>query len=486
MTQPVDQDKRLAADKSDGLSVPSAETPPQAIPHDQPTAASDALARWLKPNPTALPKAPNSDVAGAVRLGLWLLTVGFGGFLLWATLAPLDEGVPAQGVLTVGSKRKSIEHLAGGLIEKIVVREGQHVDAGDELVMLNEVQGKAALNATLSQWRSAAATVARLKAERDGARQIHFPPELAKEGNEPDVGAILKAQRDLLVSRRLALDGELRIIRESARGLESQLASLDQLKAGREKQIQLFTNQLSNFQKLNRQGFVSQNQLLDIERQLAEIQSKQGEDLANIGAVNARLVEFRMKDQQRVFEFRREVETQLADAQKEESGQTERLTSLRDSFQRLAIRAPVAGTVVDVAISTVGGVVKPGERIMDIVPDGDDLVVEAQLPPQYIDRVHGKLPADVHFDAYVSLTNRPVLAGEVEVVSADVMTDPRSGLQHYNLRVRITAAEMKKNSNLKLYPGMQCTVMIKTGERSFMSYLLRPLLRRFTTALIEH
>lgn len=448
------------------------------------TDRNDRLATWLKPIATPLPTAPNTDYAGAVRFGLWLLIVGFGGFLLWAIFAPLDEGVPAQGVLAVDSKRKRIEHLAGGLIEKIVVREGQHVKAGDELVLLNEVQGKAALNATRSQWRIAAATVARLEAERD-SRAIRFPDDLSAERADVEVKAVIGAQIDLYRSRRNALDGELRIIRESAKGLESQLASLDKLKAGREKQIMLFTEQLNNFQKLNRQGFVSQNQLLDIERQLAEIQSKQGEDLANIGAINARLAEFRMRDQQRMMEYRREVETQLTEAQKELSAQSERLAALRDSFERLAIRAPVAGTVVDVAVSTVGGVVKPGDRIMDIVPDGDDLVAEAQLPPQYIDRVHAGLPADVHFDAYVSLASRPTLAGEVDVVSADVITDPRSGIQHYSLRVRIPAAETGKIRDLKLFPGMQCTVMIKTGERSFMSYLMRPLMRRFDTALKE-
>jgi protease secretion system membrane fusion protein len=463
------------------LKLDSGSQAPATLPPTQ----TDGLTAWLKPNPAPLPKVPNVDVAGAVRLGLWILGVGFGGFLLWATLAPLDEGVPAQGILAVDSKRKRIDHLAGGLVEKIMVREGQHVMAGDELVLLNEVQGKAALNATLSQWRIAAATVARLEAERDGSRQIQFPAELTAGRTDPEVKAAIRAQLDLFRSRRNALEGELRIIRESARGLESQLASLDKLKAGREKQIRLFTEQLANFEKLNRQGFVSQNQLLDIERQLAEIQSKQGEDLANIGGINARLAEFRMRDQQRLMEFRREVETQLSEAQKELATQAERLTSLRDSFQRLAIRAPVSGTVVEVAVSTVGGVVKPGDRIMEIVPDGDDLVVEAQLPPQYIDRVHPGLAADVHFDAYVSLANRPVLPGQVDVVSADVITDQRSGVQYYSLRIRIPASETSKVRSLKLFPGMQCTVMVKTGERSFMNYLMRPILRRFTTALSE-
>jgi HlyD family type I secretion membrane fusion protein len=467
------------------MSLPT--TPTQSLPAQLAATelqSSDALASWLRPQAGALPKHPNADYASSVRRGLRWLILGFGGFLLWATLAPIDEGVPANGVLAVDSKRKRIDHLAGGLVEKILVKEGQRVKAGEDLVLLNEVQGKAALNATLSQWRIATATVARLEAERDGQRKIAYPAELTAD-KDPEVRSAIRAQNDLFASRRSALDGELRIIRESARGLEGQLASLDKLKAGREKQIALFTEQLNKFQQLNRQGFVSQNQLLDIERQLAEIQSKQGEDLSNIGGINARLAEFRMRDQQRLMEFRREVETLLAEAQKELATQAERLTSLRDSYSRLAIRAPVAGTVVDVAVSTVGGVVKPGDRIMDIVPEGEDLVVEAQLPPQYIDRVHAGLPADVHFDAYVSLANRPVLAGELQVVSADVMTDPRSGVQFYTMRVTIPAAETGKVKNLKLFPGMQCTVMVKTGERSFLNYLLRPILRRFTTALSE-
>lgn len=443
------------------------------------------LAAWLRPRDALMPTAPNGDVAGAVRLGLWLLIVGFGGFLVWATLAPLDEGVPAQGMLAVDSKRKRIDHLTGGLVEKILVKEGQRVKAGEELLLLNEVQGKAALNATASQWHVALASVARLEAERNGALRIEYPAELTTDLTA-EVKAVTKAQSDLLRSRRQALEGELRIIRESARGLKGQLTSLDKLKAGREKQISLLTERLDNFRKLNGQGFVSQNQLMDIEQQLAEIQSKQGEDLANIGSINARLAEFQMRDQQRLMEYRQEVETLLAEAKKELATQAERHTSSRDFFQRLSIRAPVAGTVVDIAVSTVGGVVKPGDRLMDIVPEGDDLVVEAQLSPQYIDRVHAELPASVHFDAYVSRASRPVLSGTVEVVSADSMTDPRSGAQYYTMRVRIPAHEAERTDNLKLVPGMQCTVMVKTGERSMMAYLLRPLFRRFTTAMTEY
>jgi HlyD family type I secretion membrane fusion protein len=450
------------------------------------TAAPDGLANWLQPQATPLPTSPNADYTGAVRLGLWILGAGLGGFLLWATLAPLDEGVPAQGVLAVESKRKRIDHLAGGLVEKILVREGQHVQEGEVLIVLNETQAKAALNSSESQWRNAAAAEARLKAERDGLGAIVFPPELLRAKGDPEAAAAMRAQEGMFRSRRTALEGELRILRESARGLESQLRSLDVLKAGRERQVALFTEQLDSFRILNKQGFVSRNHSLDMERQLAEIQSKQSEDLANIGAISARLAELRMRETQRMVEYRREVETQMAEAQREASTLAERLAGMRDTFVRLAIRAPVSGSVVDVTTHTVGGVVKPGERIMDIVPDGDDLIVEARIPPQYIDRVHAGMAADMHFDSYASLAKRPVIRGTVAVVSADALIDQRSGIPYYSMRVSIPISELNGQDGVKLQPGMNGTVMIKTGERSLLAYLLRPLVRRFSSALSEH
>lgn len=431
------------------------------------------------------PRLPNADHASPMRWAMWLLIVGFGGFVLWASLAPLDEGVPTPGVVDVDTKRKRVEHLMGGLVERILVKEGQQVQAGQDLVVLNEVQGKAALDSVRSQWLVASATVARLEAERDGAPAVRFPKALETD-RTADVQAALKAQRDVLAARRRSLEGELRIVRESTKGLQAQLASLAQLKAGREKQVNLFKDQLARFEALQQQGFVSQNQLLDIERQLSEVQSKQAEDLSNIAATNARLAEFQMRDQQILNDYRKETEAQLTEAQKELSLQTERMKGLSDNFDRLVIKAPVAGTVVDVAVNTVGGVVKPGERVMDIVPQGEELVVEARLSPQFIDRVHPGLPADVQFDAYVSMAKRPRVAGVVETVSADVMTEPRTGVPYYSVRVRIKPDELASLKGAKLFAGMQCSVTIKTGERTMMTYLLRPLLQRTGGALLEY
>lgn len=427
---------------------------------------------------------PDADYRRATRAGLWLLVAGFGSFLLWALLAPLDEGIPAPGGISFESSRKRVDHAAGGIIEKILVREGQQVESGQDLILLNEVQAQAALNATRKQWQIALATEARLIAERNGAAKMTLPPELS-DTTDSDVVSAVRAQSELFRARRSALSGELSIIRESARGLEAQLKSLDQLKAGREKQIQLFAEQLASFTKLREQGFVSRNQLLEIERQLAEVQSRQSEDLANIAGINARLSEFRMRSAQREVEYRKEVETELSELQRELAALGERLAAQRDIHQRLTIQAPVAGTVMDLAYHTVGGTIKPGERILDIVPTGDALIFEAQLPPQYIDRIHADLPAEVLLDAFMARADQPVVKGRVAVVSGDVLTDARTGNRYYALRVTVSGEELAKLRGLQLRPGMQGTVMIRTGERSLMNYLLRPLLRRFSTALGE-
>jgi protease secretion system membrane fusion protein len=424
---------------------------------------------------------PDADYRRPLRFGAGLLVFGFGGFLAWAALAPLEEAVPASAVVSVDGKRKRIEHLDGGLVEKILVSEGEPVREGQELVILNEVQSKAALSALQSQWRVARATEARLAAEREGLKAVEFPAELR---DDAEAAATLLAQAQLFRSRRGALEGELRILGESVRGLEQQLATLEELRRGRQKQVRLFREQMASFQKLSGQGFVSRNHVLEQERQLAELLGRQSEDLAAMAGIRARLAEFRMRGAQRETEYRREVETQLAEVQKEAATLAERVAAQRDAHARLAIRAPVAGTVVDLAATTVGGVVKPGDRLLDIVPAGDEVVAEARLAPQYVDRVRPGLPVNLHFDAYMSRAERPVVAGIVAVVSADALTDAKSGQPYYAMRISVPA--QARLGDVPLLPGMQATAMVKTGERSLLVYLARPLLRRFTPALAEH
>jgi len=420
-----------------------------------------------------------------IRLGMRIILVALGGFFLWAGTAPLDEGIPAPGVLAVESKRKQVAHLSGGIVGKILVKDGQRVRAGDELIKLDATQANAALRTAEQRWWTALATAARLQAEAAGAAGITWPRELQMRRGESTIDAIVATQQDVFRTGRTASAGEIGIIREAQRGLEIQLHSLDALKASRERQVTLFTEQVASAKTLREQGYVSRNQALDIERQLAEIQSRQSEDLANISAVNARLADLRMRETQYRVNQRREAEAALADVRNDLGSLGQQVAALRDTHDRLAVRAPVSGTVVDLAVTTLGGVVKPGDRLLDIVPDEEDLIVEARLDPRYIDRVHPGLPAELRLDAYLNRAMGPLVAGEVRLVSADAIRDERTGAVFYSLQVTIPAAQRARLGAARLQSGMLCSVMIKTGERTLLTYLTRPLVRRFSDSLTE-
>lgn len=437
--------------------------------------------------PTSSPGSrdwPDTDCRPPLRLGAGLLVAGFGALILWSALAPLDEGVPAQGVVTVESSRKRVEHLTGGIVGQVLVREGQQVRAGQDLVRLEETQARTAFSQTEAQWAATLALQARLVAERDGADKVDFPLVLKElASRDAAVAALLQSQEGLFRSRQQALRGNLHIIAESVRGLEAQLASLARLRHGRERQVSLFNERLESFMRLKDEGFISRHYLLEVERELAEIQSRQSEDLSNIAGVEARLADFRLRGQQAEVEFRRDVEQQLTEARRELANLEERLVAQRDSLARMVVTAPATGTVIDLAVHTVGEIVQPGGRLLDIVPTGERLMIEAKAEPRYVDRLHPGLPVQVHIDAYANRANRPVLEGIVEVVSADALPDPQTGLPHYTIRVGLTPPS--GGAAIRLEPGMQASVLVRTGERPLLVYLFRPLLRRFDSALKE-
>ena len=420
-----------------------------------------------------------------IRTGWRVILFGFGSFLAWGSLAPLDQGIPAAGVIASESSRKQVSHVTGGIIEQIAVKEGQLVKKGDLLVRLDEAQSLANLKAAQSQWWTALAVESRLQAEIQRRPSLALPEALREQANLPEIAAILKTQKNVLQARRAASAGEMRLIRESKRGLENQLRSLQNLKTSRERQVALFDEQMASARSLQAQGYLSRNQALDVERQLSEVHSRQSEDLSNINAIQARLAELELRESQYLIDQRREIEAELAEVRRDLTALAERVAAFSDTHERLAIRAPVSGTIVNLAVATVGGVLKSGDRVLDIVPDGDELIVEAKVDPRYIDRIYAGLQADLRFDAYLDAFQRPIVAGDVEVVSADTMSDEKTGVTYYKVRVTIPPTERELLSSLKLQPGMPCTVMIKTGEHSLLTYLVQPLMRRFVGALAE-
>jgi protease secretion system membrane fusion protein len=370
----------------------------------------------------------NTDETHHARMGWWIVIVGVGGFMLWASLAPLDKGVPLSGTVAVASSRKAIQHPTGGIIEEILVKEGHTVKAGQILITMNATQAKALAEISRVQYFTARAVEARLTAERDGAGSIRFPSEMEDAMDDPRVMANINLQNQLFVSRRNAIQGELRILKE----------------------------QLDSMRDLADEGYVARNRMLDIER--LYFQQKQT--------------------------YQKEVGTQLAEAQKEAEGLRTRLVSQDFDLANVEVRAPVDGTVVGLSVFTRGGVIAPGFKLMEIVPSEDALVVEGQVPVHLIDKVHPDLKVELIFSAFnQNLT--PHVPGIVTHVSADRLIDEVSRLPYYQIKAKVAPEGMKMISNLQVRPGMPVELFVKTGERTLLNYLLKPILDHIKMAMTE-
>lgn len=428
------------------------------------------------------------DERSIVRFGLLTLLFGFGGFILWSALAPLDEGVPGVGVVVVDSKRKTIQHLKGGIVESIEVREGARVAAGDVLLRLNDKEIKAQLEIARGQYWTVKAIEARLLAERDNVASVKFPVEMAEAAKgDPRVMEAMRAQTQLFLARRSALQNELGSMEESISGLREQIRGLDSVEAGKKKQIDLLESEVAALRGLVEEGFVPRNKLYELERILADLSGTRGNDLASIARARTGISEIQLRKSLRLQDFRKEVEAQITDAQRDVGIQLDRLTALTDEFERTVIRAPASGSVVGLEAHTIGGVIRPGDRIMDIVPEGDVLIIEAQLPVSLIDKVQVGQLANVHFQIVMKGGKQPAIQGKLIQVSADRLTEQRSGVPYYSARIQITPAgesELKLH-NMTPQAGMQTDVVIVTGERTVLEYLMRPLMSRMVSGMKE-
>lgn len=428
------------------------------------------------------------DVTKWMRIGIALLVLGMGGFLVWAATAPLDEGVPVPGIITVEAKRKTVQHLSGGIVRKIHVTESQSVKEGDVLIELDDTQARANFEFARQTYLALLATEGRLLAEQRGAPRIEFHPDLSSPDNAAAARSYFAGQRQLFDTRRGALAGDIGILNESAAGQEESLKGLTAQLASRRSQSGLLQEQLGGTRDLVKEGYLPRNAQLEQERSAAELSAVISELQASIQRTRSAVSELKLRAAQRRREYLREVETQLADVRRDVAANAERLTAAREDLRRTVIHAPADGQVVGLTVFTVGGVVGPGEQLMDIVPIGDALLLEARVPPHLIDRVRAGLRADIHFQGFV---NQPQLVAEGSVVSvsADLLSDApgagQPGMAYYLARVRVTPAGMKKLGRHQMQPGMPADVVIKTGERTMLTYLLKPLLQRLAVSLKE-
>ena len=353
--------------------------------------------------PVAGPAASNVlslDDRKYSRLGWLLVLGGFAGFIGWAALAPLDKGVAVSGKVMVSGHRKTVQHQSGGIVERIEVKEGDRVSAGQVLLRLNETPLRTQMQSLRSQYLGSLASEARLNAERDGASDIVFDPQLQALASEPDVAASLALQRQLFSSRRQALSMEQQGIAETIAGSEAQLRGTRDSQASKRQQRSALNEQLQGLRELARDGYIPRNRLLDSERLYAQIDGSIAEDFGRIGQLQRQILELRLRIRQSSEDFQKDLRSQLADTRIRTEDLRNRLASAEFELANSQVRAPAAGVVVGLEVYTEGGVIKPGQPLMDIVPQDEPLLVEARVPVQLVDKVHPGLPVELMFSAF--------------------------------------------------------------------------------------
>ncbi|MFO3905272.1 HlyD family type I secretion periplasmic adaptor subunit [Enterobacter hormaechei] len=436
-------------------------------------------------NPEKESAMPDTNIWPPLIRGLAVILIGVGGFLLWAVKAPLDAGVVADGTVTVSSNRKTIQHLSGGRVTDIFMKEGEAVKKNQVLMRLDTLQLDMRYSALSAQYISAKTSEDRLLAERNGAASITFSDSLLKNfaGNKR-LAESQQLQAKLFETRRKNIQDELSMIEESLDGLVGQTENLNKIKGYREHQFTLINRELGAIRALSEKNYYPKAQLMVLEREAAEISSTVSEDILNIAKLKSQQNELRIKAYQVQHQYQREVESELTDKQKEVAMLEDELQSTRHELDNTLIRSPIDGIVLDVKVSTVGGVIQPGEHLMDIVAAGQPLQIDAKIPVQAIDKMAPGLTVDVMFPA-LNHALLPSVPARVLTVSADRLTDKVTQQPYYLAEVQVSPEGVRLLRDHKIKAGMPANVTIKTGERTFLSYLFKPLQARLELAFKE-
>ncbi|MGQ7746841.1 HlyD family type I secretion periplasmic adaptor subunit [Pectobacterium brasiliense] len=442
----------------------------------QPTAPLPQVAD----NVAAMPL--HTDAGRYLKYGLWLVLAGFGGLLLWASMAPLDKGVAVSGRVVVADNRKVVQPVSSGRIASLTVRDGDRVQAGQVLATLDQTPAQAQRDNLITQLQEAFAGEARLLAERDDLNTIAFPAPT--EQHSTVTQQIQIAQQQLFISRRAALQQERAAIQAAIIGAKAQSQGSQALLASSQTQFQIINEQLRGLRPLAQEGYIARNRLLDVERQAAQLAGAIAQERNNQVQLQQQVVELEQKIQQRQNEYQKEVRSQLADTQRSIQDLTQRLKTAEYELQHTHIRAPASGTVVGLALHTEGGVVNSGQMLMEIVPEGQPLLIDAQLPIELVDRVSNGLPVELLFSAFNQSTT-PRISGVVALIGADQLVEQQTGKPYYALRIHVDEQGKQQLAGLDVRPGMPVQAFIRTGERSLLNYLFKPLSDRLHLALTE-
>ncbi|AKO96991.1 type I secretion membrane fusion protein, HlyD family [Marinovum algicola DG 898] len=416
-------------------------------------------------------------------LGLLTVAVFFFGFGAWAVTAPLASAVLAQGVVILDARNKVVQHFEGGIVSEILVREGQSVQAGDLMLVLSDVQSKAANEVLNIRLRTALAERARLVAERDGSTDIAFPPEL--EGDDALSIDLRKSQSSIFASRLRAVESQASILDQRIAELQEQRVGLTRAIDAMERQQSLLTEELTSVEVLVARGLERRSRLLLLQRNAAEIDVSIAQSTASIASLEEQISEARLRKDDIGVQLVNEATERLRDVDETVLDTRERLAASQDVLNRTEIRAHVDGQVMELAVTTVGGVVQSSQPLLTLVPVDSAFVVEAQVMPTDIENVYPGLSAQVRLTAF-SFRDTPLLEGEVTSVSADAVQDQRTGAFYYRARIKLPADYAETlGAGRQVIPGMPADVQIQTSTRTLLDYLISPILSQIERSFRE-
>ncbi|HWW46438.1 MAG TPA: HlyD family type I secretion periplasmic adaptor subunit [Xanthobacteraceae bacterium] len=410
------------------------------------------------------------------------VTFGIGG---WAATTELAGAVIGQGNVIVESSVKKIQHPTGGIVGELKVREGDRVKAGDVLLRLDETQTRANATIIAKGYNELLARQARLEAERDNIETVSFPKSLLEDASDPssDAARSVAAERSLFALRKQARSGQKAQLLERSSQLEQEINGYSGQVAAKQREVEFIHNELAGVRELFQKKLVPMGRLTALERDTARLEGERSQLAGIIAQAKGKIAEIQLQIIQIDQDLRTEVGKDLIETRSKLAELAERKTAAVDQLNRIDVRAPQSGRVHQLAVHTVGGVIGPGEQIMLIVPDADMLAVEVRIAPRDIDQLYVGQRALMRFAAFNQRTT-PEIEGDVELVSADLMQDQRTGAGYYTVRILLKQEELARMGNAKIVPGMPVDVFIQTGGRTALSYLIKPLhdqaIRAFT------
>ncbi len=435
--------------------------------------ATRSLVPYRQPDAASLRQA----MRGPTRWAVAMIVIFLGGFGAWAALVPLAGGAVAPGVISPDGSKKTVQHLEGGIIRALHVRDGDGVKAGQALVVLESVQPRAIYEMQRDQYLTLIGMRARLLAEQMGQSSVVFPPELVRAAGAQDgarARSVVDSQTRLFESRlashtarKQVLTMKIQQLREQIKGYQAQVASLG-------RQTVLIAEELEGKEALRVKGYLPKPEVLKLQRAQADLDGKRGEYLGEIARAEQQMGEAQSQILALEAERVDQIATQLDQTRVDLASVTEKLIASEDILNRTVVTAPVAGTVINLRFKTEGGVVQRGEPILEVVPADDALLIDARVSPNDIDVVHPGLTAQVHLSAFTA-RNVPRIAGVVRTVSADRVIDEQTKAPYYLARVEVDRDELRRlDPRLELVPGMPADVLIVTGERTMLDYLTQP------------